>query len=329
VGTKAAESPISLILLNMQLTVAFLSLASFFSTVHAATYSRTEQIVGSGFNSAFDYQAIADPTHGRVNYVNQQTAQSQNLTYASSNSFILRADFTNVVRSGSGRNSVRIRSKRTYTTHVAVFDIRHMPQGCGTWPAVWEVKEDGWPNGGEIDILEGVNDQSPNAATLHTTSGCTMPGDTSQMTGSWRQTDCNWQVNGNAGCGVGFRDNRSYGPAFNSNGGGIYALERTPRFIKVWFWPRGSSIPSDVANGAGSVNTDNWGTPAAYFPNTSCNIPNYFAAHNIIINLTLCGDWAGSVYPSSCPSNCVDHVNNDPSSFRDAYFDFKSLNIYT
>ena len=61
-----------------------------------------------------------------------------------------------------------------------------------TWPAVWEVAGPRWPIGvyilswssmtlltsffffphqGEIDILEGVNDQSPNAATLHTTEG--------------------------------------------------------------------------------------------------------------------------------------------------------------
>lgn len=33
------------------------------------------------------------------------------------------------------------------------FDIRHMPQGCGTWPAAWEVNEEIWPNGGEVDIV--------------------------------------------------------------------------------------------------------------------------------------------------------------------------------
>ena len=50
-----------------------------------------------------------------------------------------------------------------------------MPQGCATWPAVWEVREDGWPQYGEVDIVEGVNDVSPNRAALHTTSNCTMP----------------------------------------------------------------------------------------------------------------------------------------------------------
>ena len=51
----------------------------------------------------------------------------------------------------------------------------------------------------------------------------------------------------------------SYGPAFNSAGGGWYAMERTDSFIKVWFWTRGSgAVPSDVSSGATTVNTDNW-----------------------------------------------------------------------
>lgn len=47
-----------------------------------------------------------------------------------------------------------------------------MPQGCGTWPAVWELGPD-WPADGEIDIVEGVNDVVPNQSTLHTSPGCT------------------------------------------------------------------------------------------------------------------------------------------------------------
>lgn len=68
-----------------------------------------------------------------------------------------------------------------------------------------------------------------------------------------------------------------------------YALERTPTFIKIWFWPRSATnIPSDVLNGASSINTDTWGTPTAYFPNTQCDINSKFSPANIIINLTFC-----------------------------------------
>jgi len=126
-------------------------------------------------------------------------------------------------------------------------------------------------------------------------------------------------------------DGRSYGQEFNDNGGGWYALERTNSFIKVWSWSRSAGgIPSDVVNGAGSINTDNWGTPTAFFPNNNCNIPDHFGPHNIIINLTFCGDWAGSVYGNSgCPSSCEDYVNNNPYAFRNAYFDFQWLKTYS
>ena len=106
------------------------------------------------------------------NYVNQATALAQNLTYASGNTLIMRADSkTTLTATGPGRNSVRIRSRKTYKTHVVVyalfsyvrrqthklmrfsFDIRHMPQGCSTWPAAWETSEDDWPDSGEVDIV--------------------------------------------------------------------------------------------------------------------------------------------------------------------------------
>jgi len=311
------------------LPTAVLALASFTPSI-AATYSLTDNIIGSGFYSSFSWEAIPDPTSGRVNYVDQPTSQSLNLTFASSNSFILRTDFTTVLNpNGAGRNSVRIRSQKTYTTHVAVFDVPHMPQGCGTWPAIWETKESNWPTGGETDILEGINDQAPNAATLHTTAGCTMPQSRAQ-TGTSGQLDCNTAVNGNAGCGVKFPTTNSYGPAFNSAGGGWYAIERTTTYIKVWFWSRNDgTVPAEVKNGGSQTNPNNWGEPVAYFPNTSCNFPQFFQEHNIIINLTLCGDWAGSDYAQSgCPSTCVDFVNNNPSAFQNAYFDFAAIRVY-
>ncbi|KAF8970935.1 glycoside hydrolase family 16 protein [Flammula alnicola] len=304
-------------------------LASFTPAL-ATTYSLTDNIVGSAFYSFFEWENIADPTNGRVNYVDQSTSQSQNLTFASSDTFILRTDFTTVLNpNGAGRNSVRIKSTKTYTSHVAIFNLRHMPQGCGTWPAIWETKESNWPTGGEVDILEGVNDQSPNAATLHTAAGCTMPASRSE-TGTAGQLNCDTSVNGNAGCGVKFPTTTSYGPSLNSVGGGWYAIERSSTYIKVWFWARNDgSVPAEVQNPGQQTNPNNWGVPAAYFPNTSCSISQFFQEHNIIINLTLCGDWAGNVYSQSgCPSTCVDYVNNNPSAFQNAYFNFASIRVY-
>ncbi|KAK7692230.1 hypothetical protein QCA50_003855 [Cerrena zonata] len=132
------------------LSVIFTS--SFVVSTLAATYQLSDNHVGTDFLSTFVHEAIPDPTHGRVNYVDQATALAQNLTFASGNTLIMRADSkTTLSASGPGRNSVRIHSNKKYTTHVSVFDIRHMPQGCGTWPAAWEVGDD-WPNQGEVDI---------------------------------------------------------------------------------------------------------------------------------------------------------------------------------
>ena len=79
------------------------------------------------------------------------------------------------------------------------------------------------------------------------------------------QLDCNALVNSNTGCGVRFSAWNSFGPSFNDNGGGWFAMERNNNFIKVWFWPRNSgSVPSDMRNGAQSINTGNWVSAARF-----------------------------------------------------------------
>ncbi|KAG1777267.1 glycoside hydrolase family 16 protein [Suillus placidus] len=324
---------------TVNVSFALASLAG--SALAGAVYTLNDRIVGEGFYSSFNFEAIADPTHGRVTYVDQPTAQRLNLTYATSNTFIMRTDDTTVLTpSGPGRNSVRIRSNRQYTQHVVVFDMQHMPEGCGTWPAVWETNESNWPAGGEVDIVEGVNNVEPNQSTLHTSPNCSMPASTTQL-GTTASTNCDTTANGNSGCGVRLtEDYNSYGPGFNSINGGWYAMERTNSYIKVWFWERHDrSAPFDATNGAWSIDTNFWGTPAAYFPNTYCDLASHFDANNIIINLTLCelmqrtgGDWAGNpaVYAASgCPSDCVSYVNNNPTAFNKAYFQFSSINVYT
>lgn len=151
------------------------------------------------------------------------------------------------------------------------------------------------------------------------------------QTGTSTQLDCYWMTNGNAGCGVLERKANSYGPSFNAAGGGWFAMERTPNFIRAWFWSRqDSSVPFDVRNpGQATVNTDGWGTPTALFPNTNCDISSKFAPHKVIINLTFCGDWAGNTYLNDgCPGNCIDRVNNSPGSFTEAYWDIGAIRMY-
>ncbi|KAH7910071.1 glycoside hydrolase family 16 protein [Hygrophoropsis aurantiaca] len=316
--------------MKFSLSLSSLVLASVVNVaLGGATYSRTSSLAGQSFLNAFAWQAIADPTNGRVNYVTEATAQSDGLVEVTSDTVILRADDTTTLSaSGAGRNSFRIQSTNTYTTHVAIFDIQHMPQGCGTWPAVFGPN---WPNEGEIDIVEGVNDQSPNHSTLHCSANCTMPTGR-DMTGTDDGDNCDVNETNNSGCGVALSDNNSYGPDFNGVGGGWYAVERSATYISIYFWERGStSVPSEVSSPGTTVDTSTWGTPAAYFPSTDCNFATHFGEHNIVINLTFCGDWAGNsaVYAASgCPSTCVDYVNANPSAFTNAYFEFNALNIY-
>jgi len=84
-----------------------------------------------------------------------------------------------------------------------------------------------WPINGEIDIIEGVGDYTNNQATIHTNPGCTLSTSNSNsllISGSVvGGTDCAALTTGNQGCGIRSNSNKSYGAAFNNNGGGTYA----------------------------------------------------------------------------------------------------------
>ncbi|KAI3614040.1 glycoside hydrolase family 16 protein [Moniliophthora roreri] len=314
--------------------------------VLGAYYDQTDSYAGSQFLQWFTVVGIADPTHGRVNYVGPWTAQAENLTFATDDTFILRADYKSKLgTTGPGRNSVRLHSRKLYTEAVIIFNIRHMPEGCGTWPAVWTVGSN-WPKNGEVDIVEGVNSERMNMMHLHTSSStwssalsyphpltshvdCTMPLNRTQ-TGITDATNCDTSVNYNEGCGAYDTNPRSFGPGFNANGGGWYAMERTETEIKIWFWERNSTnVPQQVSCGETAIDTETWGIPAAYFPSTSnCTISEKFGPHRIIINR---GDLAGQVdvyRRSGCPGTCTSFVENNPEAFKNAYFDFAWLKVY-
>lgn len=330
----AVGSGRSAILLTTVLALAGLSSAgSNRSCNFGHVYILEDQYRGAGFTQGFVFEDKNDPTHGRVNYVDMDTAFARNLSYFTHQKFFMRADSTHVVAPGArGRDSVRIISRRAYRNSVLILDVAHMPEGCATWPAYWTLSKKGpWPKGGEIDIIEGVNNAAANLASLHTSPGCAM-NPTRPMTGNTTSTDCDTRVNHNQGCGVSFTTPASYGQRFNLAGGGWYAMERDAHCaIKVWFWGRNDpNVPLDVQFGTPAVRPDvRWGTPDAVFLPDQCDLAAHFDAHQIVFDLTFCGDYAGALYGAmGCPGECKDYVDNNPSAFTEAYWEINSLRVY-
>ena len=72
------------------------------------------------------------------------------------------------------RESVRLEGKTTFNRGLFILDLRHMPAGCGLWPAFWLTNEENWPDFGEIDIVEGINNQTKAKTAMHTSAMCSM-----------------------------------------------------------------------------------------------------------------------------------------------------------
>lgn len=315
---------------NMLARSIFISLVVGLVSFSRAGYVLEDDYTSDQFFSMFDFFTDADPTHGYVTYVDQNTAQSGGLISTNGGSVYMGVDHSNVA-SGSGRNSVRLTSKKTYTKGLIVLDLAHMPGSiCGIWPAFWTVGPN-WPSSGEIDIIEGVNTQKANSMALHTGAGCSVS-NTGLFSGRVSTPNCDVKASGqpgNAGCAILTGNDESYGDGFNQASGGVYATEWTSDHISIWYFPR-SAIPSD----ASSSNPDpsNWGQPMASFAQ-GCNIDQFFENHQIVFDTTFCGDWAGSVWTtdSVCSAKaptCENFVQNNPSAFQDAYWSVNSLKVY-
>ncbi|KIY74374.1 glycoside hydrolase family 16 protein [Cylindrobasidium torrendii FP15055 ss-10] len=323
------------VLVSPAYAAIFLSTSAIRGT-YAAYFNIANTFQGSDFFT-WKWWTLDDPTHGHVNYIDRDTAVQANLSYASDDNtkFYMHADSEEIVSMGArGRDSIRIESTTSYDESVLILDVQHMPEGCTTWPAFWTLSKDGpWPNGGEIDIIEGVNLNDQNLVSLHTMPGCEMV-DPRQHLGHTISLNCDSAVNYNQGCGVAFNQPNSFGVPFNANGGGWFAMSKTREDgIKVWFWPRASqTVPKEVkeVEGHETISTDQWPKPDTHFPPNSCKHDDHFDAHVMVFDLTFCGDWAGTAYAQSgCGiSTCEDFVDNNPDAFRNAYWEINSLRAY-
>ena len=130
------------------------------------------------------------------------------------------------------------------------------------------------------------------------------------------------------GCGIESRNPGSYGSIFNSEGGGLYALEWTIDGIQAWFWNEGS-IPSDALDGS-NPDPSSWGIPYANFPFGDYCPSSKFKGQQVIFDLTFCGDWAGPAFAKDCPGKggCKSYVQNNPEAFEQAYWQIHWLKIF-
>lgn len=246
-----------------------------------------------------------------MHYASQAQAKALNLTYMTATSAILRVDAsvgnaTAVRGASTGRYSVRVMSKQQFTSGgLFLFDVRHTPVGCGTWPALGLGDPAGLANG-KMDVMEATNlARTGNTMSLHTGPGCDMTNRVRNMTGvaSAGDGDCDSSAAGNPGCSV-VGNASTYGLQFNAGGGGVMALEWRTEGIRIWQFARGS-IPLDMRPGTSTrPDPSSWGRALADFPSTGCDVNSHFRNQSIIMNINLCGEAAGANYAASgCKSN--------------------------
>jgi len=300
------------------------------SRAAAKAWKATDKYEGAKFFDSFDFFSAADPTHGIVKYLNEADAKSKGLAKIANNVVTLGVDSKTKLQSGQPRDSTRVSSKKKYNGGLFLYDVQKMPVGCSTWPAVWTVGGN-WPNQGEIDLLEGVN-QGPNAKggnqiTMHTGPGCSID-KSAAITG--KLTDhlsCASSGADNSGCATLDSDPASFGNAFNKNGGGVIAQLWDNEGIRVWFWPR-SKIAADIKSGA--PKPAGWGKPISFTKFGGSCSASHFKDHVITINTSICGDWAGAdgAYKASgCPGTCAEAAAN-PANFKDAQWEINYIHVF-
>ncbi|ORY27342.1 concanavalin A-like lectin/glucanase domain-containing protein [Naematelia encephala] len=239
-------------------------------------------------------------------YVDHDKAFTDGLAFWTSSGVPgIQAEHWATLAEGVTRDSVRITSKALFAGGLFIIDLALMPWGCGVWPAFWMLGYDKeWPNAGEIDIVEGIQAMTNN----HTTPGCDINQTTSLYRGTVANQNCDSSAGG-TGCSIVDPSASSYGDPFNSAGGGVFAALWDGNGIKMWSWNR-AQIPSDITNE--SPSPENWGTPVSAWDASTCNPYEFFSAQMLVLNIDLCGDWAGNDYASYsyCPGTCPQQIAN-------------------
>ncbi|KAF1946651.1 hypothetical protein EJ02DRAFT_440928 [Clathrospora elynae] len=316
---------------------------------NSTQYTLTDDLSYKNFFSAFDFFDGPDPTQGFVQYQNQTSAVDKNLVgyLEDTQSVFMGVDYT--TKDPAGRASVRLESKKSWNQGLYL-------------PANWLLSSSAaWPQGSEIDFLEGVNDYDSNTVTLHTTKGCMVDNSTSSSSGSGMSDHLNLPFSGTmatgdcdiappnqdkkVGCSIhapkalfvttqtgsgGTATAQdfaypSYGTDFNKAGGGVYTMEWTSTSISFT-----KHFDSNISTTTTSPDPSIWSTPMARFDGADCDFTERFENLKIIFNTAFCGEWAGKEWDKSCAkktgvSTCEAYVCDNPAAFTEAYWEAAGL----
>ena len=147
------------------------------------------------------------------------------------------------------------------------------------------MKGENWPQNGEIDIVENVNQATLNQYSLHTASTCDQPVNVqSNQTGTTSSANCTVvpSLDINTGCIVQETQQNSFGAGFASAGGGVYAMQWNTEGISMWFFSR-SNVPSGITATNNNPDPTTWGKPSAFYPASDCDPTKAFGPQFITI----------------------------------------------
>ncbi len=104
-------------------------------------------------------------------------------------------------------------------------------------------------------------------------------------------------------------------------------MEWTSQHIATWMWNE-NDIPSNAKSN--NPNPTTWGVPYGQWIFGSWCPNSHFKNHQVVFDLTFCGDWDGAVFSNDCPNDgsCTDYVKNNPKAFTEAYWNINFMKVF-
>lgn len=274
------------------------------------TYTLSWKSEGSTFFDKWQFIEKSE-THGAEWYLNKTEAFRVGVVSATQHGAIMRVGDQICPFK---RRSALLHSAQAWRPDkgfMLVMKYKHVPYGAGIWPAFWLVNSDVvWPKGGELDILEYANDDS-SKVTFHTDKNCSIDQAKfkrcmdSPLLDDDTITHCYTNYTGNElGCKP--RQIRRTGQWFAENPG-VIATVWDASGVSVYHIPE-ASIPFDLATDKPQPNS--WSSfRIAYLPfKSSSTCVNLAKPQEIVLNIALCGDWAGGAWWNSKEAKATEFV---------------------